>query len=131
MLRFAAAPTATTSPTSAVTSLAHAAHSNIFYSSFSSLDSISVSAASLKLTSYRVKAMADTLSNPKLDSKSSVAGRRQALISLSDKNDLALLGRGLQDLGLDITLRDFIHMCLLLHSQSIYYTEEGTRELFL
>ncbi|CAA2980279.1 bifunctional purine biosynthesis [Olea europaea subsp. europaea] len=111
MLRFAAAPTATTSPTSAVTSLAHAAHSNIFYSSFSSLDSISVhfspfiqsvSAASLKLTSYRVKAMADTLSNPKLDSKSSVAGRRQALISLSDKNDLALLGRGLQDLGFTI-----------------------------
>ncbi|KAL2491077.1 AICARFT/IMPCHase bienzyme family protein [Abeliophyllum distichum] len=112
MLGFAAAaaPSASTSAASAVTSLANAAHTNNFFS-FSALDFISrtlspsnqpLSVASLKLTSYRVKAMADTLSTPKLDSKSSVAGRRQTLISLSDKKDLALLGRGLQDLGFTI-----------------------------
>ncbi|KAL2513861.1 AICARFT/IMPCHase bienzyme family protein [Forsythia ovata] len=113
MLGFAAAsaPSASTSAASAVTSLANAAHANNFSSPFSSPDFISrtfspsnqpLSAASLKLTSYRFKAMADTLSTPKLDSQSSVAGRRQTLISLSDKKDLALLGRGLQDLGFTI-----------------------------
>ncbi|KAL3638142.1 hypothetical protein CASFOL_018012 [Castilleja foliolosa] len=43
--------------------------------------------------------MAETHSTSKQDSKSSHSGKRQALISLSDKNDLTLLGNGLQELG--------------------------------
>ncbi|CAI9769268.1 unnamed protein product [Fraxinus pennsylvanica] len=90
MLGFAADPVA-------VTSLANAAHSFIFSSAFSSLDSISgtfstynqpLSAVSLKLASYRVKAMADTLSIPKLESFFCW--------------DLTSLGCGLQDLGFTI-----------------------------
>ncbi|CAI9764526.1 unnamed protein product [Fraxinus pennsylvanica] len=142
MLGFAAAPTAATSAASAVTSLANAAHSNIFSSAFFSLDSISgtfspfnqpVSATSSKLTSYRVKAMADTLSTPKLDSKSSVAGRRQALISLSDKNDLALLGRGLQDLGFTIVSTGGTASALESSGVSVTKVEELTSfpEMFI
>ncbi|CAN4076432.1 unnamed protein product [Withania somnifera] len=55
-------------------------------------------------TTYRVivhpvKAMADIVAAP---SKFSTAGRKQALISLSDKTDLAKLGNGLQELGYTI-----------------------------
>ncbi|XP_011087627.1 uncharacterized protein LOC105169058 [Sesamum indicum] len=57
---------------------------------------------SYNLTAFRVKAMAEALSTAKLDSKSKVSGKRQALISLSDKTDLALLGNGLQELGFTI-----------------------------
>ncbi|KAL0335310.1 UNVERIFIED_CONTAM: Bifunctional purine biosynthesis protein PurH [Sesamum radiatum] len=57
---------------------------------------------SYNLKAFRVRAMAETLSTPKLDSKSKVSGKRQALISLSDKTDLALLGNGLQELGFTI-----------------------------
>ncbi|XVF46049.1 hypothetical protein PTKIN_Ptkin02bG0256600 [Pterospermum kingtungense] len=53
---------------------------------------------------FSTKAMADsqTLSNPKHDPQSSVPGNKQALISLSDKKDLAFLGTGLQELGYTI-----------------------------
>lgn len=46
--------------------------------------------------------MAETLATPKHGSKSSFSGERQALISLSDKKDLALLGNGLRELGFTI-----------------------------
>ncbi|WOG81570.1 hypothetical protein DCAR_0100721 [Daucus carota subsp. sativus] len=44
----------------------------------------------------------DTVSSPVAASGSSVSGSKQALISLSDKKDLALLGNGLQELGYKI-----------------------------
>ncbi|KAI5648435.1 hypothetical protein M9H77_34440 [Catharanthus roseus] len=55
-----------------------------------------------RLICFPIKAMAETevLSTPKLDSK--VSGRKHALISLSDKSDLAFLGKGLQELGYTI-----------------------------
>ncbi|CAK9162693.1 unnamed protein product [Ilex paraguariensis] len=52
-----------------------------------------------------IKAMAEvseTLVTPKSDSKPSASGSKQALISLSDKMDLSLLGNGLQELGFNI-----------------------------
>ncbi|XP_073121348.1 uncharacterized protein [Henckelia pumila] len=49
-----------------------------------------------------IKAMAEILTTPEHGSKSSFSGKRRALISLSDKKDLALLGNGLQDLGFTI-----------------------------
>ncbi|KAL1830784.1 uncharacterized protein LOC108204961 [Daucus carota subsp. sativus] len=61
--------------------------------------------AVLRLNSYPIKAMAeavDTVSSPVAASGSSVSGSKQALISLSDKKDLALLGNGLQELGYKI-----------------------------
>lgn len=45
---------------------------------------------------------ADTLSIPMADSQPSGSGNKQALISLSDKKDLAFLGNGLQELGYTI-----------------------------
>ncbi|KAI8570587.1 hypothetical protein RHMOL_Rhmol01G0046800 [Rhododendron molle] len=53
---------------------------------------------------YPVKAMADadTFSIPMADTQASGSGRKQALISLSDKKDLAFLGNGLQELGYTI-----------------------------
>ncbi|KAG9137735.1 hypothetical protein Leryth_020737 [Lithospermum erythrorhizon] len=50
----------------------------------------------------QVKAMAEALTTATPDSKFSVSGKKQALISLSDKKDLDLLGKGLQDLGYTI-----------------------------
>ncbi|XP_057782197.1 uncharacterized protein LOC131000344 isoform X2 [Salvia miltiorrhiza] len=46
--------------------------------------------------------MAETLSTPKMESKPTLSGKKQALISLSDKKDLSLLGVGLQELGFTI-----------------------------
>ncbi|KAG5552672.1 hypothetical protein RHGRI_010688 [Rhododendron griersonianum] len=50
---------------------------------------------------YPDKAMADadTVSIPMADSQASGSGSKQALISLSNKKDLAFLGNGLQELG--------------------------------
>ncbi|KAJ8567763.1 hypothetical protein K7X08_019971 [Anisodus acutangulus] len=58
-------------------------------------------------TSYRVivhpvKAMAETIATPQSAPNLSTSGRKQALISLSDKTDLAKLGNGLQELGYTI-----------------------------
>ncbi|EYU35033.1 hypothetical protein ABFS82_02G078800 [Erythranthe guttata] len=55
-----------------------------------------------KLTAFRVKAMAEIPSTPRLESNASLAGKKQALISLSDKRDLVLLGNGLHELGFTI-----------------------------
>ncbi|VFQ59893.1 unnamed protein product [Cuscuta campestris] len=46
--------------------------------------------------------MSGTLATPKCEFKSSTSGKRRALISLSDKKDLYMLGNGLQDLGFTI-----------------------------
>ncbi|KAF7145336.1 hypothetical protein RHSIM_Rhsim04G0089200 [Rhododendron simsii] len=53
---------------------------------------------------YPVEAMAgaNTVAIPMADSQASGSGRKQALISLSDKKDLAFLGNGLQELGYTI-----------------------------
>ncbi|XP_022726961.1 uncharacterized protein LOC111282928 [Durio zibethinus] len=53
---------------------------------------------------FSTKAMADsqTLAVPKHDPQCSAPGNKQALISLSDKKDLAFLGTGLQELGYTI-----------------------------
>ncbi|KAG6409418.1 hypothetical protein SASPL_127457 [Salvia splendens] len=59
-------------------------------------------ATSHNLNSLRVKAMAETASTLKMEPKSTLSGKKQALISLSDKKDLALLGVGLQELGFTI-----------------------------
>lgn len=47
-------------------------------------------------------AEADTISILKAQSQSTASGNKQALISLSDKKDLAFLGNGLQSLGYTI-----------------------------
>ncbi|RAL49846.1 hypothetical protein DM860_002137 [Cuscuta australis] len=57
---------------------------------------------SYKITSRSIKAMSGTLATPKCEFKSSTSGKRRALISLSDKKDLYMLGNGLQDLGFTI-----------------------------
>ncbi|EEF31664.1 bifunctional purine biosynthesis protein PurH [Ricinus communis] len=65
---------------------------------------VQVHATSLRPSCSAVKAMADsqTLSVSKNQPQSPSSGNKQALISLSDKRDLALLGRGLQNLGYTI-----------------------------
>ncbi|GMP71347.1 hypothetical protein CsSME_00029798 [Camellia sinensis var. sinensis] len=49
-----------------------------------------------------IKAMAESQNPDSQDSQASASGIKRALISLSDKKDLALLGRGLQALGYTI-----------------------------
>ncbi|KDP24627.1 hypothetical protein JCGZ_25543 [Jatropha curcas] len=65
---------------------------------------VQVHANSLRSSFTAIKAMADsqTLSVPKNEPQAPVSGKKQALISLSDKKDLAFLGTGLQDLGYTI-----------------------------
>ncbi|KAG8368921.1 hypothetical protein BUALT_Bualt15G0096700 [Buddleja alternifolia] len=108
-LAAAAAPASTTAVTSSLANVAHPAHSSTPRATSSILHLRTLSppnqlyqTTSYKFTAFRVNAMAETLSTPKLDSKPSVSGKRQALISLSDKKDLALLGNGLQELGFTI-----------------------------
>ncbi|XP_049376277.1 uncharacterized protein LOC125841236 [Solanum stenotomum] len=82
-------------------------------------------------TSYRlfvhpVKAMAETVatqSAPKL----STSGRKQALISLSDKTDLAKLGNGLQELGYTIVSTGGTASALEGAGVSVTKVEELTR----
>ncbi|KAK4438402.1 Bifunctional purine biosynthesis protein PurH [Sesamum alatum] len=111
MLAFGAAAAAASPPSTATTTTTAASLSSAPHACITScvLQPRAVSlfnqlpvTTSYKLTAFRVKAMAETLSTPKLDSKSKVSGKRQALISLSDKTDLALLGNGLQELGFTI-----------------------------
>ncbi|XP_057457680.1 uncharacterized protein LOC130748470 isoform X2 [Lotus japonicus] len=61
-----------------------------------------VPSSSLRFRCVPIKAMAetDTVSVPKTASSS--PGRKQALISLSDKKDLAFVGNGLKELGFTI-----------------------------
>ncbi|CAJ2638757.1 unnamed protein product [Trifolium pratense] len=67
------------------------------------LPTTSVSSSAQRLRCVPIKAMVETthtLSVPK--SASSSPGSKQALISLSDKKDLAFVGNGLQELGFTI-----------------------------
>ncbi|XP_059437857.1 uncharacterized protein LOC132170772 [Corylus avellana] len=70
----------------------------------SSIGCVWVPSCSLRLSCGPIKAMSetDTLSVPHSASQSSASGNKQALISLSDKKDLAFLGNGLSDLGYTI-----------------------------
>ncbi|CAA0840033.1 AICARFT/IMPCHase bienzyme family protein [Striga hermonthica] len=83
----------------------HPAHTSISRTATSTLHlsaQLLLGATKYKLSAFRLKAMAEKLSTPKIDSKSLPSEKRQALISLSDKKDLALLGNGLQELGITI-----------------------------
>ncbi|WJX36627.1 hypothetical protein P8452_24486 [Trifolium repens] len=64
----------------------------------------SVSSSLLQLRCVPIKAMADTHSHTLSVPKSALSspGSKQALISLSDKKDLAFVGNGLQELGFTI-----------------------------
>ncbi|XP_044508692.1 bifunctional purine biosynthesis protein PurH-like [Mangifera indica] len=62
------------------------------------------SSSSVRFRFCPVKSMShtQTFSVPTHESQSSASGKKQALISLSDKKDLAFLGTGLQELGYTI-----------------------------
>ncbi|KAK2386002.1 bifunctional purine biosynthesis protein PurH [Trifolium repens] len=79
-------------------------HSSHFSSHLLPTTSVSSSSQRLRCVSLPIKAMADThtLSVPK--SASSSSGSKQALISLSDKKDLAFVGNGLQELGAGVAV---------------------------
>uniref|UniRef100_A0A5B7ARN7 Putative bifunctional purine biosynthesis protein purH isoform X2 n=1 Tax=Davidia involucrata TaxID=16924 RepID=A0A5B7ARN7_DAVIN len=68
----------------------------------SSSASLYHAACSSNFTPVKAMAEARTLSIPTTDSQFSAPGNKQALISLSDKKDLAFLGNGLQELGFTI-----------------------------
>ncbi|XP_044496703.1 uncharacterized protein LOC123219056 isoform X2 [Mangifera indica] len=108
---------ASTASTAAATSVVNTAQPSLFAVSsvvlhkdriyFSSIFWVHVqlsSSSSLRSRICPVKAMShsQTLSAPTHDSRSSASGKKQALISLSDKKDLALLGIGLQEVGYTI-----------------------------
>ncbi|EOX96873.1 AICARFT/IMPCHase bienzyme family protein isoform 1 [Theobroma cacao] len=114
---------AASSSTTAATTAANAAHAantlntarcafqrNTFISPSPSSSYHSIVCGRFRFLSLRssnavsTKAMADsqTLAVPKHDPQSSAPGNKQALISLSDKKDLAFLGNGLQELGYTI-----------------------------
>ncbi|KAJ9181176.1 hypothetical protein P3X46_009332 [Hevea brasiliensis] len=73
-------------------------------SQLTSIVCVQVNGNSLRSSYSAIKAMADshTLSVPKNEPQASASVSRQALISLSDKKDLAFLGSGLQNLGYTI-----------------------------
>ncbi|KAL2231370.1 uncharacterized protein LOC105172505 [Sesamum indicum] len=138
MLRFAAAASSRASTGAAVASslanAAHPAHTNVSNGTSSSLRPRTLcpsnqwaSTTSFKLTGCQVKSMAEALSAPKLDSESSLAGKRQALISLSDKRNLALLGNGLQELGYVIVSTGGTASALESAGVSVTKVEELTR----
>ncbi|XP_059287174.1 uncharacterized protein LOC132040537 [Lycium ferocissimum] len=83
-------------------------------------------------TSYRVivhpvKAMAETVATPQSAPTLSTSGRKQALISLSDKTDLAKLGNGLQELGYTIVSTGGTASALEDAGVSVTKVEELTR----
>ncbi|XWS55390.1 hypothetical protein CRYUN_Cryun10bG0170200 [Craigia yunnanensis] len=61
-----------------------------------------ISLSSCNALSTKSMAYSQSLAVPKHDPHSSVPGNNQALISLSDKKDLAFLGNGLEELGYTI-----------------------------
>ncbi|KAB1227808.1 Bifunctional purine biosynthesis protein PurH [Morella rubra] len=112
-----AAPTSTvTLPTAVASSAADTALSHVPCAAFhrtnaasssslpSSFGCFRVNSCSLRLSCCPIKAMSqtDTVSVPHGGSQFSASGNKQALISLSDKKDLAFLGNGLQELGYTI-----------------------------
>lgn len=83
-------------------------------------------ATSYKITSRSIKAMSGTLATPKCEFKSSTSGKRRALISLSDKKDLSMLGNGLQDLGFTIVSTGGTASALEVAGVSVTKVEELT-----
>ncbi|KAL8502180.1 hypothetical protein ACS0TY_021335 [Phlomoides rotata] len=103
MPAFAIAAAAASTSVALTSSLVSSAHPSITCHPRTTFPSNQLSTTSAyNLATFRVRAMAETLSIPNLDSKSSISGKRQALISLSDKTDLCTLGTGLQELGFTI-----------------------------
>lgn len=70
--------------------------------------------------------MSGTLATPKCEFKSSTSGKRRALISLSDKKDLSMLGNGLQDLGYTIVSTGGTASALEVAGVSVTKVEELT-----
>ncbi|KAK6240334.1 Bifunctional purine biosynthesis protein PurH-like - like 1 [Theobroma cacao] len=117
---FGAAASSSTTAATTASNAAHAANTlntarcafqrNTFISPSPSSSYHSIVCGRFRFLSLRssnavsTKAMADsqTLAVPKHDPQSSAPGNKQALISLSDKKDLAFLGNGLQELGYTI-----------------------------
>ncbi|CAJ1958803.1 unnamed protein product [Sphenostylis stenocarpa] len=102
----AAASTAATSSSRILSGTLHSPYSLTTPHKFSShlLSTTSVRSSSLHFTGVPIKAMAEieTIAASKIASSSSAPGSKQALISLSDKKDLAFVGNGLQELGYTI-----------------------------
>ncbi|OAY43120.1 bifunctional purine biosynthesis protein PurH [Manihot esculenta] len=73
-------------------------------SQLTSIVCVQVNGNSSRSSCSAIKAMAEshTLSVPNNEPQTSASGNKQALISLSDKKDLAFLGNGLQNLGYTI-----------------------------
>lgn len=71
--------------------------------------------------------MAETVATPQSAPKLSTSGRKQALISLSDKTDLAKLGNGLQELGYTIVSTGGTASALEGAGVSVTKVEELTR----
>lgn len=71
--------------------------------------------------------MAETVATPQSAPKLSTSGRKQALISLSDKTDLAKLGNGLQELGYTIVSTGGTASALECAGVSVTKVEELTR----
>ncbi|WCJ34014.1 Bifunctional purine biosynthesis protein PurH [Euphorbia peplus] len=63
---------------------------------------VQVQGSSLRSSCSPIKAMAQTVSVPMNEPQASASGNKQALISLSDKKNLEILGTGLQNLGYTI-----------------------------
>ncbi|XP_051114268.1 uncharacterized protein LOC127239926 isoform X2 [Andrographis paniculata] len=97
----ASATIAAASSVSSDTNQAHNCFSRLASSAFYGFSlNQRLAPTSSNLTRLRVRAMTETFT--KLESKPLVSEKRQALISLSDKNNLSLLGNGLQELGFTI-----------------------------
>ncbi|XP_061999984.1 uncharacterized protein LOC133717313 isoform X2 [Rosa rugosa] len=99
MLGFSAAARAATSPNTNLVLLFSTKLPIADSSSFSSFTSCSVRNSSWLHTSCRP---INAVAAQEAQSSASATGDRQALISLSDKNNLAFLGNGLQNLGYKI-----------------------------
>ncbi|MCD7469410.1 hypothetical protein HAX54_008455 [Datura stramonium] len=82
---------------------------------------------SYRVIVHPVKAMAETVATPQSAPKLSTSGRKQALISLSDKTDLAKLGNGLQELGYTIVSTGGTASALEGAGVSVTKVEELTR----
>lgn len=70
--------------------------------------------------------MTHTFATPKCEFKSSTSGKKRALISLSDKRDLSMLGNGLQDLGYIIVSTGGTASALEVAGVSVTKVEELT-----
>lgn len=84
------------------------------------------STTSYRVIAHPVKAMDETVATQS-PSKLSTSGRKQALISLSDKTDLAKLGNGLQELGYTIVSTGGTASALEGAGVSVIKVEELTR----